>query len=516
MYRHKAGASCGCGQHSVMRYEIESDFLHLIELLDIKEEYLSLLVQWALELNEESPIQDESDFEQKKAEAIAICQRRIDATIHLYGEGRLSRPDYEQRIEQSERELNLWKTRASDKQKITIELTKVKEVIRQTAFLWHDSSEQDKQGLAQTIFDYIVYDLDAKQIVGYKLKGWAERYMTLRGALYEGYEGEHYKGTNVIPTGFGVTIYHPADTFTLTGQDIGVYFSQAPDVIVINTPRTLLDQWGIATPDLYTAMDAYVQNVIPSYRVDAYLSTTIGDYDALFVDSFDESTRSRIISYMVVIENGYFSFTLYTQYEGDDLAYRVRTMHSIIKTIKISPRSMPDGVLSRTAPLIDDFDTRLTQQVSSADGLITLSIPDNWFSDTADGELNESGLVITTDETLLSVFATMESFPPRHSPDIPTDTLLIGFLLTTNGSSWGYVSNARRNLQTYDTLEPLFRYDALHETYFQKFPDEFLDSAFLITRDLGGHVMIAIGFSDNFYAHEDVVMTIINNLIYNP
>jgi len=183
MYRHKAGASCGCNHHSVMRYEIESDFLHLIELLDIKEEYLPLLVQWAIELNEESPIQDESDFEQKKAEAIAICQRRIDATIHLYGEGRLSRPDYEQRIEQSERELNLWKTRASDKQKITIELTKVKEVIRQTASLWHDSSDQDKRGLAQTIFDYIVYDLDKKQIVGYKLKAWAERYDIARCAL---------------------------------------------------------------------------------------------------------------------------------------------------------------------------------------------------------------------------------------------------------------------------------------------------------------------------------------------
>lgn len=208
MYRHKAGASCGCGQKSVMRHEIEADFLRLVELLDVKEEYLPLLAQWAIELNEESPIQDESDFEQKKAEAIAICQRRIDATIHLYGEGRLSRADYEQRIEQSERELSLWKTRTSDKQKITIELTKVKELISQTAFLWHNSSDEDKHGLAETLFDYIIYDLDAKQIVGYKLKAWAERYMILRGGMYEDYNTEDYKGTNVTPTRFEL-VYSP-------------------------------------------------------------------------------------------------------------------------------------------------------------------------------------------------------------------------------------------------------------------------------------------------------------------
>jgi hypothetical protein len=40
-----------------------------------------------------------------------------------------------------------------------------------------------------------------KQIVGYKLKAWTERYMILCGALYEENEGENCEGTVVTPTG---------------------------------------------------------------------------------------------------------------------------------------------------------------------------------------------------------------------------------------------------------------------------------------------------------------------------
>jgi len=182
MYRHKAGASCGCNRHSVMRHEIEGDFLRLVQLLDVKEEYLPILTQWAFDLDE-SPKEGETNFEEQKLEALARCQKRLDATVHLYGDGVISRAEYEQRMEQNKRELLMWQARTSDKQKISIELIKVKELVGQTAFLWHNSNEQDKQGLSQTIFDCIVYDLDKKQIVGYKLKAWAERYDIARCAL---------------------------------------------------------------------------------------------------------------------------------------------------------------------------------------------------------------------------------------------------------------------------------------------------------------------------------------------
>ena len=52
--------------------------------------------------------EEQKDLETQKAEAIALCRRRIQATIDLYGDGRLSRQEYLRRIERNEREIASW------------------------------------------------------------------------------------------------------------------------------------------------------------------------------------------------------------------------------------------------------------------------------------------------------------------------------------------------------------------------------------------------------------------------
>ncbi len=44
---------------------------------------------------------------------------------------------------------------------------------------------EDRQGLARSLFSEIVYDLDARRIVDFKLKPWADRFVVLSAALYE-------------------------------------------------------------------------------------------------------------------------------------------------------------------------------------------------------------------------------------------------------------------------------------------------------------------------------------------
>lgn len=283
---------------------------------------------------------------------------------------------------------------------------------------------------------------------------------------------------------FGVTIYHPADTFILTGQDIGVYFSQAPDVIVINTPRTLLDQWGIATPNLHAAMDAYAQIVMPSYSpaeldADDYLSATIGDYDALFVDLFDESTRSRIISYMVAIEYGYFSFTLHTQHEGDELAYRVRTLHSIIKTIEISPYAMPINLLPRTAPIVD-IDLPQMVEIDS----FRLFIPADWLVYPQEYEL------------VIDPF-----FDPAAT------------LVFFSGFS-GYVFQTLSNFGYTETPNPIFLYDNLpYEVYY--YADDLINHVIGVEFE-GTFPLILWVTTENFDWYEPILIAIINTLSYTP
>ena len=39
--------------------------------------------------------------------------------------------------------------------------------------------------VTHSLFDYIVYDLDTQRIVDFRLKPWADRFLTLRVGLYE-------------------------------------------------------------------------------------------------------------------------------------------------------------------------------------------------------------------------------------------------------------------------------------------------------------------------------------------
>jgi hypothetical protein len=67
--------------------------------------------------------------------------------------------------------------------------------------LWEVSSDEDKQGLARHLFDYLVYDLDRQEIVDFRLKPWADQFLRLRAGLYaeEQFQADDNR---VAPTGF--------------------------------------------------------------------------------------------------------------------------------------------------------------------------------------------------------------------------------------------------------------------------------------------------------------------------
>ena len=44
---------------------------------------------------------------------------------------------------------------------------------------------EDRQGIARSLFSYIVFDLDSRRIVDFRLKPWADRFLVLRAAMYE-------------------------------------------------------------------------------------------------------------------------------------------------------------------------------------------------------------------------------------------------------------------------------------------------------------------------------------------
>ncbi|WP_119072011.1 recombinase family protein [Aggregatilinea lenta] len=197
-YRHKTGVTCGATNRSVRCDLYEEDFTRLIKLLTVRPEMLDLMTELAIQADKgNGDHRDAADLEAEKQEAIALCQRRIEAAVNLYGDGRVDRAEYLRRVEFNEREIAHWQARTTETEKLAFEFAMCAEALDKIVRLWEMSSNEDKQGLTRSLFSSIVYDLDTQRIVDFRLKPWADRFLILRAALYEdeGDEGEGPAGT---------------------------------------------------------------------------------------------------------------------------------------------------------------------------------------------------------------------------------------------------------------------------------------------------------------------------------
>lgn len=208
-YRHKPGGGCGCSTTQVLREVYEADFFKLIRLLELKPDELDKLLLLATEV--EPTAAEQEGLETKKAKAIALCNWRIQAAIDLYCDGRIDRPEYLRRVERNEREIASWQSRTTEREKLAMELTMCIHAIETMTRLWEVSSDEDKQGRARHLFEYVTYDLDRKQITDFRLKAWADQFLVLRAALYaEDTKNDHQvDDRRMTPTRLGAVLRYP-------------------------------------------------------------------------------------------------------------------------------------------------------------------------------------------------------------------------------------------------------------------------------------------------------------------
>ncbi len=181
-YRHKSGVRCGSNNRSVRCDVYEADFERLIRLLMVKPEAMSLMTELAIQADTKR-FRKDIDVEKQKEEAIALCRRWIEAAVHLYKDGEIDRAEYLQIRETNEREIVHWETRTTETERLALELAMCIEAVDKLARLWEMSEPEDRQGLAQSLFEHIVYDLDAQQIVDFRLKPWADRFLVVRASI---------------------------------------------------------------------------------------------------------------------------------------------------------------------------------------------------------------------------------------------------------------------------------------------------------------------------------------------
>ncbi len=188
-YRHKPGVTCGTTNRSITRAEYEHDFQRLIQLLTIDPSALPLLTELAVRSESGRLAEDEIGFQNQKQEAIALCKRRIDAAVNLYGEGMIDYEDYTQRVERNRREIAHWEARTTETQRLGLELETCMKAVNEISRLWDISNDEERQGLVRSLFEYIIYDLDKHRIVDFRLHPWADRFIKLRVSLYSDGDG---------------------------------------------------------------------------------------------------------------------------------------------------------------------------------------------------------------------------------------------------------------------------------------------------------------------------------------
>src|SRR5690606_5362561 len=120
-YRHRPGLECGCKHRQVHSSDLEADFLRLCQLLSVDESALTAMQNFAADMFVEQADSDRSMAE-KKAAALAKCQRKLQAARHLYEEGDIDRDEYIRRKQQLDRELAYWQNYSTQTEKLNVQL----------------------------------------------------------------------------------------------------------------------------------------------------------------------------------------------------------------------------------------------------------------------------------------------------------------------------------------------------------------------------------------------------------
>ncbi len=206
-YRHSNANRCGCRRTSILASEIEDDFGRLINALGMKEEAIELMASLAIESrfgNLDGSREDE--FEEQKRINIAKHRRALKNNITLFQAGDIDDAEYFRQKDFHERQIEYWESRNSDRKTLILRLANSRESVKRLQQFWSMTDGEDRRILAESLFDELVYDTDAKRIVDFKVKAWAEEYLELRAALYQDEMGEEMK--NRFNSGLSSGVLH--------------------------------------------------------------------------------------------------------------------------------------------------------------------------------------------------------------------------------------------------------------------------------------------------------------------
>lgn len=189
-YRHPEGLQCGCTRRSVMMEKLHDDVGHIIGSLNIKSDILPFLA--SMNITDPTIMDNLEDFEIEKRQKIAKLRLGITNARELAIHGDISHEEYLEIKARHESEIRIWESRNHPVKQREIELSACLARLMQLRDTWMIGDNKEKQKVAQSLFEYIVYDLDRREITGFQLQEWVHFYFELVATIYKegilGYE----------------------------------------------------------------------------------------------------------------------------------------------------------------------------------------------------------------------------------------------------------------------------------------------------------------------------------------
>lgn len=190
-YRHSPGMKCETKKRSVLETVLNREFERLIDNLIIKQEYLDIVEQMLSRgIASLGNPPEEQDLHNQKTEGIAQCRRRMERAKFLFIEGDISEDDYVRTREINEQEIAHWQARTTVKDQLLIEVATVLATLSKLKDVWFNGTMEDKKGLVQSTFEYILFDMDTDRITDFRLKPWADQYVIIRAEMIVEEHGE--------------------------------------------------------------------------------------------------------------------------------------------------------------------------------------------------------------------------------------------------------------------------------------------------------------------------------------
>ncbi len=179
-YRHSERRhKCAARNRSVKAEVVEREFARLVGTLSVKPETAPSMAEMLARVNEQNLTED------RKAEIlseIGQCKQKIQNAEKLFLMARIDDSTLRRHIEENEHQIARLQSEMSEEAQLRQMIEMTANMLADMGSRWEESSNEDKQAFAQTLFSEIVFDLDTHQITGFALKPWAEQFLQVRAA----------------------------------------------------------------------------------------------------------------------------------------------------------------------------------------------------------------------------------------------------------------------------------------------------------------------------------------------